>query len=216
MGSELSLEDVARRKLCRIMEMMYYTGLITVYSGNASIRLNEREILITPSHVPKIELSPGDIVKIDLRGNVIEGNYSPSIEYRMHLEIYKRTNYTAVVHAHNPLTVALVELMNRVEPLSIETELVLGKEIPVLPQYEPGSIELAKAVADVVEKGHTIVVLRRHGAVAVGDDLYEAYHRLELLEELALQKFYIETLTHLSEVRNLLRELHGKKALHSD
>ncbi len=178
----IDVEYEARKALVRVMELLYMNGFNTLKSGNASIRLGDY-ILITPGGVPKVDLTPKDIVKIDFNGNVIKGVGKPSSEYRMHIEIYKRSGYEAVAHAHPPTTLAVFEKFGKIEFETLEIEYALeNRDIAVLPPLPPGSEELAKAVGEAVKKGHDFIVLLKHGVVAVADNIYNALYKIEAVE----------------------------------
>lgn len=53
-------------------KLLYARGMVNAYEGNVSVRLGDT-ILITPSAVCKEELSPEDLVEVDIpTGNTID------------------------------------------------------------------------------------------------------------------------------------------------
>ena len=180
-----SAGDLALREaLVRYFKETYVKGLNTLMGGNASIRIGG-VVYITPSSVPKTELRPEDVVELSVDGSVARGFRAPSSEWRMHIAIYKATKYTAVIHAHPPHILALYTagLTLNDSPLS-ELRSYISR-IGEVPYLKPGSAELAEAVASEVAKGSDLVVLRNHGAVAVGQTLPEALNKLEVAEDVA-------------------------------
>ncbi|MBN2359695.1 MAG: class II aldolase/adducin family protein, partial [Deltaproteobacteria bacterium] len=93
----------------------------------------------------------------------------------------------AVLHAHPPtasgFALAGVELAPVATP---EIAVSLGDQIPLLPFALPGSEPLERAVAAAAERCDALL-LERNGALALGDDLEQAYLRLELVEHYARQ-----------------------------
>lgn len=172
-------------QLVDAMRILHSRGLINIRGGNGSIKVTENEILITPSGLPKHLLRPEDLVVIRLDGSW-HGRYKPTIEYRMHLEIYRRIREArAVLHAHNPYTILAVELGIELNPKEfVETRYAIGECIGVVDEVEPGTEELAKMVGDKAEKCKTII-LRRHGVVAYGETIYHALDAIEALEDYA-------------------------------
>ncbi len=166
--------------IVEVMKLLYEKGMITVLSGNASSRCG-RKFLITPSGVPKNKIER--LAVVDLDTLEWEGP-RPSIEYKMHAQIYKRTDAMAVVHAHNPLTVLAAEEGLELDPSKyVETRYAI-KAIAYVEPLEPGSEELAEAVGRASERADAIV-LEGHGAIAYGKDPYDALNKLEALEYLA-------------------------------
>ncbi|NPA85539.1 MAG: class II aldolase/adducin family protein [Crenarchaeota archaeon] len=166
--------------LIEVMKSLYQKGLITVLSGNASVRCG-KGFLITPSGVPKNKIS--ELAFVDLNTLGWSGP-KPSIEYRMHAEIYKNTDAGAVVHAHNPKAVLAARLGAELDPEQyVETKYAM-KRIAFVPELEAGSSELAEAVGEASRRAD-VVILKGHGAVAWGRDPYDALNKLEALEYLA-------------------------------
>lgn len=153
-------------------------------SGNISMRIGDR-IVITPSYTPKHMLTLDDLVVMDCDGNVVEGHRRPSSEWRMHVAIYgTRGDVHAVVHTHNPTVVALYMTGRRLESPLTEAQYYLGGDPVLVPYAEPGTWDLARAVAEALRRSN-VAVLDRHGVVAVGDDLWEAVNRVDVVEDMA-------------------------------
>ncbi|MBS4015115.1 MAG: class II aldolase/adducin family protein [Candidatus Latescibacteria bacterium] len=179
-----------KRKLINLGKFLYNKGYIVATDGNMSIRLNQKEILITRSGVCKGELKTGDVVKLNIENCKLENeNFKviPSTEYQMHLAIYQnRPDVNAVVHAH-PVhsTIFAVTGNGNIldEKILTETEKTLGK-IGYVGYYQPGSNELAEVVGKSSGKSN-VMILAHHGVVVTGQNLSEARHRLERLEFLA-------------------------------
>jgi L-fuculose-phosphate aldolase len=127
-------------------------------------------------------------VWINGEGEVVKGRLRPTSEWRMHVAIYRRRrDVGAVVHTHDVLPTLLAE---RIEAgLLSEAEAYLGSGIAVVPYIQPGTAELAEAVAAALEKSN-VAILKRHGVVAVGRDLAEAVNRIEVVADLAKATFY--------------------------
>ncbi len=166
--------------------------LLTGPEGNLSLRLKEK-IYITPSNVFKEKLRPEDITVLDLSGKVIEGR-APSSEAALHLRVYEnRPEVGAIIHAHPPYTLALsLAGEDFSQAFLAETILYLG-EIGLVPFLPPGSKELAEAVAQAANDKE-VLVLERHGAVALGRDLAQAFTRLLILEKTAQILYLARTL----------------------
>ena len=68
---------------------MAKTSLVVGTWGNISKRIDDKLIAITPSGMDYYSLKPEDITILNMDGKVVDGERKPSIEYNMHLEIYK-------------------------------------------------------------------------------------------------------------------------------
>lgn len=151
-----------------------------------SIRLNGNEMLITPTGRNKGMLTPREMVKMDLDGNILSDG-KPSIEHRFHIGLYRKNpDVNAIVHCHPLHCVALaVRGAGLRTGLTPEGVLLLG-DVPMIGYHTPGSQEL---VDEIVEHAASnAMLMSRHGALTQGRTLEEAYNRMEELEfQAALQ-----------------------------
>ncbi len=166
-------------------------GLIAAGEGNLSVRLGER-ILVTPSGRRKDELTPDDLLLVpaDPAADPVDPDrpdLRPTSDLRIHRAIYAaRPDVRAIVHAHLPASLALTLAGEVPDPAALpETSLFLPR-LPLLRLMDPGSPELAGAIAaafaDGLEPPVHAVLLERHGAVAIGSSPDAAVDRLELVD----------------------------------
>lgn len=173
-------ERYAREQLAAFCKMLYDRQLTVSAGGNMSMRINEREVIITPSGRNKGLLSPDDMVKLSIDGEVLSSG-KPSIEHRFHLALYRMNpEINAIVHCHPLNCVALAVKGAKMRcNLTPEGAILLG-DVPMVGYYTPGSEELVEAVA---EQGHArAMLMERHGALTQGRTIEEAYNRMEELE----------------------------------
>lgn len=80
-------------------------GLVTYTWGNVSgIDRESGLVVIKPSGVEYEELTPDDLVVLDLNGKVVDGSLNPSSDTKTHLELYKAfPQLGGIVHTHKPL-----------------------------------------------------------------------------------------------------------------
>ncbi|MGC9153690.1 MAG: class II aldolase/adducin family protein [Vulcanisaeta sp.] len=178
-------EQSLRRSLVEIFRLAYAKRLVDLLGGNASARLGNDNILITPTSVPKVLIKPQSIVKIRLDGTVITGG-KPSSEWRMHVGVYRvRDDVKFILHTHPPNILALTQAGFKIDLTFSEAISYVGN-VAEVPYLKPGSAELAEAVSRAISrKDVTAVILKNHGLVTVGSTPYEALNRAEVLENLA-------------------------------
>jgi len=162
-------------------------NFLAAADGNVSVRLNEREIMITPAGQNKSRTSPGDMAIITIDNEILEGK--PSSERLMHLEVYRQCPLAkAVVHAHPPTAIAWTIARPDLKELPAEcmSELILALgRIPVVPYARPGTIEMGTNLHPFLPSCRALI-LARHGALSWGEDLQEAYNGMERIEHSAL------------------------------
>lgn len=178
--NELEIKD----QICDVCHKMWQLGWVAANDGNVSVKLGDGTYFATPTGISKSFITPEKIVRIDDKGEVLEGKegYRPSSEIKMHLRCYQeRADVGAVVHAHPPTATgfAVAHLdMDRYN--MIETVLTLGS-VPVTPYGTPSTYEVPEAIAPYLQE-HDALLLMNHGALTVGCDLITAYYRMETLE----------------------------------
>ncbi len=159
-------------------------GYVEGREGNLSER-TDSGILIKATNVFLSEATPEDFSLIDYEGKLLYGK-QPSSEYRMHVTVYKRAKgVNFIVHTHPVYTLSIARKYKNVPIVLTEGKLYFTKEVPVLPLIEPGTQELADAVASYIEKGYEAVVLKDHGLVSVGETLDVAVMRTVSVEKSA-------------------------------
>lgn len=182
-------------QLVQTAQRAYREKMFAATSGNLSVFDRESgKIYITPGSFPYEEMTPEDIMAIDLDGNILEGKYSPSSEWRMHAAIYradKRVN--AIVHTHSPYATAFAINHMRIPAVLYEMVFFLGGDIPVAEGAIPGTPEVGENCVPVLKERNGCL-MANHGALAVGDTLDRAYTRAVYIEDAA--KAYSIALTH--------------------
>jgi L-fuculose-phosphate aldolase len=168
--------------ICEIGRRVYAKGFAAANDGNISIRLNDREILCTPTMVSKGFMKPEDLCKVDYEGKQLAGTRKRSSEILLHLAVYKnRPDVNAVVHCHPPhataFAVAGVPIPKCVLP---EVEVFLG-EVPTALYETPGTQKFAETIVPHLKASNTII-LANHGTVTFGPDLEKAYWNSEIID----------------------------------
>jgi L-fuculose-phosphate aldolase len=173
---------VAIALVCR---RLYERGLVAGPDGNVSVRLHDGSIVVTPSGMSKVDVTPDDLVLVDGEGRVLDGKGKPSSELRMHLRIYeRRADVSAVVHAHPPTATGFaVAGESFMAPVLPEVILQMG-EVPIVRYATPGTADLADSFDPYLAR-HDAFLMANHGATTVGPTLEVAHQRMESLEHAA-------------------------------
>jgi L-fuculose-phosphate aldolase len=181
----LDVEMQLRRQICRIGRWMYSRGHVVASEGNLSVRLDERQILVTPSGKCKGRLVMEDLLVTNLGGEVVRGEGRPSSELMMHLLYYRsRPEVRAICHAHPPTATGFAAAGRALDaPVLPEVIVGLGK-IPLAPYGTPGTWELCAGLEPLVPH-YDAILLENHGVVTCGPDLATAYQWMETVEQFA-------------------------------
>lgn len=177
---------------------MYDRGYVASNDGNISARIDSEKVLITPTGVSKGFMKPEDLTIVDYNGKVLTGTKKPSSEVFMHLQVYKdRPDVNSVCHSHPPyatgFAVAGIPLDKCVLP---EVVIALGS-IPLIEYGTPGTEEFYKPVLKLL-KDYDAFLLANHGALTVGKDVINAYHKMETLEHFAKIAFVAQQIGYVN------------------
>lgn len=180
-----------RDEIIEICHLLVKRKLVNLTAGNVSCKDKDSGLVaVTPSGMDYLKLRPRDIVVMDPKGNIVEGEKKPSIETPMHLAVYEaRPDVGAVVHTHSTYATALGCLYENLPVITLEIASHIGSEIPVCRYAMPATKELAESVAEQL-KNYNATLMPNHGVCVVGKNLHEAFVNAYSVE-ISAQIYYI-------------------------
>ncbi|MBR2875625.1 MAG: class II aldolase/adducin family protein [Clostridia bacterium] len=160
-------------------------GLIVRTWGNISCRVNESQFVITPSGRAYEDLTPDDIVLVNISDLSYEGDVKPSSEKGIHASCYElRPGVNFVIHTHQAnasIVSALGYDINSLEPSAQE---IIGTDVPCASYGLPGTGKLREGVINALNRSTSkAIILAHHGAVCVGESYEDAYTVASALED---------------------------------
>ena len=177
-------ENKLREQICVLATSIFDRGLTHGSTGNISVRLDDNNILVTPSGSSFGRLDPNQIVKVSKSGE-ITGSTTPTKELPLHQAFYETRGMKsgAVVHLHSTYSVALsmmpgINEDNVLPSYTPYSVMLLGK-VKLLPFFVPGDPAMGDAIKGLAGK-RSAVLLANHGPVVSGKDL-EATAKLALI-----------------------------------
>ncbi|QOT00227.1 class II aldolase/adducin family protein [Brevibacterium sp. JNUCC-42] len=181
-NEQMKNEAKVKQVICEIGRKVYEKGFGAANDGNISVRLSSNEIWITPTGVSKGALQPDMLVKVNLLGEVLEGELRPTSEMKMHLKVYEmRPDIGGIVHVHPPYATAFAIAGLPLDAATLPESVVLLGTIPVAKYATPSTQALPESIAPHV-MNHQGVLLENHGALTWGKDIQSAYYLMESLE----------------------------------
>ena len=181
-----------------IREQVYETvlkiqdaGLTRLSAGNVSARTDDGLVAITPSAVKYDTLAPEDIAIVDLEGKIVDAPRKPSSETPLHTAILRHfPAVNAVCHTHSPHAIAFSMAAEEVPVANVEL-LLCGAPIPVARWVSPGTVGGAEVALEIFSQRPELkaFLLRKHGLVAIGDSLNQAFE-FAFDAEIGMQAYY--------------------------
>ena len=160
-------EFTARAKLVDFGTALVNHDLSYGSWGNLSVRLNDEEMLITPSSMDYFDIKVEDIVKVNINTLEYGSQRMPSSEVRMHAMAYRELpDCGAMMQTRsNAISVfAACEAGFRLGEGELQD--LIG-DVMVTRYAPPGTAELAEAVVSTLKKTHACII-PHHGGVFFG------------------------------------------------
>ena len=160
-------------------------GLVVMTSGNISGRDPESGlVVIKPSGYSYEEMTPDDMVVVDLDGRVVEGHLKPSTDTATHLYIYKhRLDVFGIGHTHSTYASSFAALGWPI-PAVLTASAMLGGEIPCGGYATIGGEQIGAEILRTIGSKRA-VLLQNHGVFTIGDSARQAAKMAVEVEEIA-------------------------------
>lgn len=178
--------DLSKEKeqVAAIMCRLYSKGLTTASGGNVSMRVGNK-ILVTPSQTDKAIVTAEQIAVLSEDGVIISTRLRKSMESGMHIAIYnKRPDVRAIVHAHPPISTSFAISGKTIKTNLAGESRAMLKDPVLAPYVLMGTRELAEIVSETSLKTN-VILMQNHGIITLGETLFQAYDRMEVLEACA-------------------------------
>ena len=175
-----------KQAVCDWSKQSYAEKLFAGTSGNLSVYDKEQGVMvITPTSVAYETITPEDMVVLRLDGEVLEGRYRPSSEWRMHAAVYEaKPEVAAIIHTHSPYATAFAVNNKGIPTILIEMVPFLGGNVPLAKFAVPGTKEVGIEAVKVLTD-RTGCLLANHGVLTIGANLEQAHIRAIYVEDAA-------------------------------
>ena len=174
-------------------------GLIVRTWGNISCRVSDTQFVITPSGRAYEDLTPDDIVLVNIADCSYDGDVKPSSEKGIHASCYElRPDCNFVIHTHQANASIVSALGYDINSLTEEHSAVIGNDVPCAAYGLPGTGKLRQGVIDALNRSKSkAIILAHHGAVCVGSDYDDAFKVASTLED-ACEKYIADRCSEVS------------------
>ena len=180
-----------RAEICRLHAALPRNGLVTWTSGNISGRdLQTGLVVIKPSGILYEDLTPENMVVVDLDGNVVEGDHKPSSDTIAHVYVYRhRSDVNGVVHTHSTFATAWAAVGKPIPPVLTAICDEFGGPIPVGAYAKIGGDDIGQEIIRSIGSSLAIL-LKNHGVFTIGKTPEAAVKAAVMVEDVARTVYY--------------------------
>ena len=195
------LEEL-KKNVCEANVLLPVYKLVTFTWGNVSAIDREAGlVVIKPSGVSYDDMTPEDMVVVDLDGKVVEGKWRPSSDTPTHVELYKAfPKCGGIVHTHSRWATTFAQAGMDIPAMGTThgdyfygdipcTRKMTTEEIKGDYEKETGTV-IIEAFAGKDPAAVPGVVVYSHGPFSWGVDAMDAVHNAVVMEEIAFMDWH--------------------------
>jgi len=211
-----------KEEVCKANLELVDHGLVIFTWGNVSgIDRESGLIVIKPSGVSYDNMSPEDMVVVDLDGKVVDGKYKPSSDTATHIVLYKNfPNIGGVVHTHSEWATSWAQAGKSIPAVGTThadyfygtvpcTRKMTEEEIKTAYELETGNVIVECFKTQNINPDYVPgVLVNNHAPFSWGTDAHNAVHNAVVLEEVAKMTFRSFQLNPNTEMDQTLLDKH--------
>jgi L-ribulose-5-phosphate 4-epimerase len=193
--------EILRLEIYRLHLELPRNNLVTWTSGNLSGRDPDSGLVVIKSSGIRYEdLTPENMVVVDLEGKIVEGKYKPSSDTAAHLYVYRhRPEINGVVHTHSPFATAFAAAGMPIPPVLTAISDEFGGAIPLGRYAKIGGDEIGRVLIESIGASPA-VLMKNHGVFTIGGTPEAAIKAAVMVEDVARTVFYAMQLGPLEEI----------------
>ena len=195
------LEEL-KKNVCEANVLLPVYKLVTFTWGNVSAIDREAGlVVIKPSGVSYDNMTPEDMVVVDLDGKVVEGKWRPSSDTPTHVELYKAfPKCGGIVHTHSRWATTFAQAGMDIPAMGTTHGDYFYGDIPCTRKMTTEAIKgdyeketgtvIIEAFAGKDPAAVPGVVVYSHGPFSWGVDAMDAVHNAVVMEEIAFMDWH--------------------------
>jgi len=214
-------EKELRVQLAAAYRIFNYLKWDYLIYGHLTVRVPgpNKHFLINPFGLRYDEVNASNLVKIDLEGNIVEPSEHPvnPAGFIIHSAIHSaREDAHCVMHTHTPSGMAVAALKDPIKNIDFDstslTNRIAYHDFEGVTVREEECKRLSNNLGD-----KSVMILRNHGLLSVGDTIPHAFIRLHSLERACqIQMLARSVNEELIEVSDNIAKAHASEIENSD
>lgn len=175
-----------RRIVCDLHAALPQNNLVAWTSGNISARDPETGlVVIKPSGIKFEDLTPENMVVVNLMGEIVESDYKASSDTASHCYIYRHMPHVhGIVHTHSRYATAFATLARDIPCVTTAMGDEFGGAIPCGGFALIGGEEIGQVVVETLTGSRSpSCILQNHGVFATGASAEKAVKAAVMTED---------------------------------
>jgi ribulose-5-phosphate 4-epimerase/fuculose-1-phosphate aldolase len=171
-------------ELVVLARSLWREGYSDHLAGHITVNLGDGTLLCNPWLLTWAELRPSQVIRIDLEGRVVEGDWPVPLGIPLHLELHKlRPGVKWAVHNH-PLYGTVWADMGEIPPILDQSSALGGGELTLVNEYTGPVNDPASARVAIEQMGTaSTALLSGHGVFVLGGSARAVHQRAVALEQ---------------------------------
>lgn len=188
-------ELTQRQELAILARTLWSEGYDDHLAGHITIRQPDGTLLCNPWYITWEEVRPEHIIRIDLEGNVLEGDWPAPLGIPLHLALHKlRDDVEVAVHSHPRYGTVWADA-GRIPPVHDQSSALGGGRLMVVDEYEGAVNDMNMAESAVRAMGDAdMALLAGHGVFVLANSVRAAHQRCVALEQRSRIAWHVEAL----------------------
>lgn len=184
-----------QQEIAILARTLWREGYDDHLAGHITIRQPDGTLLCNPWYITWEELRPEQVIRIDLDGNVLEGDWPAPLGIPLHLALHKlRDDVDVALHSHPRYATAWANA-GRIPPVHDQSSALGGGRVTLVDEYEGAVNDMSMAESACRAMGDAdMALLAGHGVFVLGSSVRAVHQRAVALEQRARIAWHVEAL----------------------
>lgn len=180
-----------REELALLARSLWSHGYSDHLAGHITYNLGDDTFLCNPWLLTWDEVTPSQVIRIDIDGNVLEGDWPAPLGIPLHLALHRKRPGVAWVMHNHPLFGTVWADIGEVPPALDQSSSIGLGDIALVNEYEGGvnDLDAASNAIDATD-GAEVALLRGHGVLVTGRSPRAIFQRAVALETRCTHAWY--------------------------
>jgi ribulose-5-phosphate 4-epimerase/fuculose-1-phosphate aldolase len=173
-----------REQIVLLARTLWREGYNDHLAGHITVNLHDGTLLCNPWHLLWNEFRPRDVIRIDLEGTVVEGDWPVPPGIPLHLQLHKlRPGVEVAMHNHPMYGTVWADMKETPDAMDQSSSLGGGRLV-LVDEYD-GAVNDPNSARRAIEKmgDAELALLAGHGVFVLGNSVRAVHQRAVALEQ---------------------------------